>query len=119
MKRDKYLYWGFTGLMCIIFTFSALMYLFSYEVAEGYFVRLGFPTWMVYPSAIVKLLGVTAILSKKSALLKEWAYAGFFFDAVMAFTAHTMAGDGEGGIAALAILAVVLSRFFESRLVKY
>lgn len=117
MKRDKYLYWGFTGLMCIIFTFSALMYLFSYEVAEGYFVRLSFPTWMVYPSAIVKLLGVTAILSKKSALLKEWAYAGFFFDAVMAFTAHTIAGDGEGGIAALAILAVVLSRFFESRVV--
>ncbi len=94
------------------------MYLFSYEVAEGYFVRLGFPTWMVYPSAIVKLLGVTAILSKKSTLLKEWAYAGFFFDAVMAFTAHSMAGDGEGGIAALAILAVILSRFFESRLAR-
>ena len=84
MNWNRIIYWGATGIMCAIFLFSAGMYLSNYEMVVGFYENLGFPSWMVYPSAIAKILGVIAILSKKSKLLEEWAYAGFFFDAAMA-----------------------------------
>ena len=104
--------------MCAIFLFSAGMYLSNYEMVVGFYENLGFPSWMVYPSAIAKILGVIAILSKKSKLLEEWAYAGFFFDAAMAFTAHYMVNDGAGGMAAMALIMVIVSRIFRARLAK-
>ena len=90
-----------------------MMYFFNYEMAASVFDHLGFPRWLVYPSAIAKLLGVIAILSRKSALLKEWAYAGFFFDVAIAFTAHTIAEDGGGMLSLIALVMVVISRAFE------
>ena len=115
MKRDKIIYWIATGIMCLIFTGSAMMYLFNYEMAASVFDHLGFPRWLVYPSAVLKLLGVTAVLTRKSNILKEWAYAGFFFDVAIAFTAHTIAEDGGGMLSLIALVMVVVSRFFESR----
>lgn len=96
--------------MCLVFLFSATNYFLNYEVMAGYYTALGFPTWLVYPSAIAKILGVIAILSRKSALLKEWAYAGFFFDAALAFTAHQIAQDGGWLFAAIALVSTVVSR---------
>ena len=78
-----------------------------------FFRDLGFPIWLVYPLAIAKILGVIAILSKKSKLLKEWAYAGIFFDMVLAFTAHSMVEDGGQGAAALGLVALLVSRYFD------
>jgi DoxX-like protein len=63
--------------------------------------------------AIAKILGVIIILSKKSKLLKEWAYAGMFFDMVLAFIAHYMADDGAGGMAAMGLIALIVSRYFD------
>ena len=82
-------------------------------MVSGFFADLGFPTWLLYPLATAKILGVIAILSKKSKLLKEWAYAGMFFDMTLAFTAHVMAGDGAQGLAAIGLLALVVSRYFD------
>ena len=94
---------------------SASMYFLKYDMVAGFFRDLGFPTWLVYPLATAKYLGVIAILSKKSKLLKEWAYAGMFFDMVLAFTAHTMSEDGGQGAAALGILVLLVSRYFDSK----
>ena len=116
MKTEKFIYWIATGLLCLIMFFSAMMYLFSYDSAVSFFQNLGFPTWIIYPSATVKILGVIAILSKKSKLLKEWAYAGMFFDMVLASTAHYMAQDGAGGIAAIGLLSLVISRYYDWRI---
>lgn len=82
---------------------------------EGFYTHLGFPGWLIYPSAILKILGVIAILSRKSALLKEWAYAGFFFDSAIALTAHTIAEDGAGLFAIVALFTTILSRIFHDR----
>jgi len=107
----KIAYWIFTAGMCGIFLFSAQMYFFNYEMITGYFENnMGFPAWLVYPLATAKVLGVVAVISGLSRMLKEWAYAGFFFDSVMAFSAHYMAGDGAGGMALFAIVMTVGSR---------
>ena len=88
------------------------MYLSNYELVTGFFSFLGFPLWMIYPLAILKILGVVAVLSDKSRMLKEWAYAGFAFDAICAITAHYMAGDGITLIASTALIATLVSRVF-------
>ncbi len=102
--------------MLLIFAFSATMYFINYDEVSGFFVHLGFPVWMIYPLAILKYLGIVAILTKKSELLKEWAYAGFFFDALAATVAHGMAGDGWIQASIVVMIAVVISRVMDSKL---
>jgi len=109
------IYWLSTGVMCVIFIYSAGMYFTKYEMVKGFFEQLNYPTYIVYPLAVAKILGVIAVLSRKSKVLMEWAYAGFFFDAVLATAAHYYAGHGFG-LSVIAIIAVVLSRVFYSRL---
>jgi hypothetical protein len=104
--------------MCAIFLFSACMYFSKYEMVSSFYGMFGFPIWMIYPLAGLKILGVVAILTRFSPLLKEWAYAGFFFDSLAAFSAHQVAHDGGAGLAAVALLAAIASRYFESRLHK-
>jgi uncharacterized membrane protein len=41
--------------------------------------RLGYPLYMLSILGVWKILGVIVILLPKFQLLKEWAYAGFFF----------------------------------------
>ena len=107
-------YWVATGIMCAIFIFSATMYFTKYEMVKGFFVELGYPSYLVYPLAVAKILAVIAILSNKSKMLKEWAYAGFFFDAVLASAAHYVNGEGIG-LSVLAIVAVVVSRYLDGK----
>lgn len=115
MKTNKIFYWIATAIMCLIFLFSAGMYFLNHDQVVVFFENFGFPTWLIYPLATAKILGIAAILSRKSKLLKEWAYAGFFFDGLLAFSAHQMAGDGQGGMAAVIIAATLISRFYDDK----
>ncbi|MGB1206262.1 MAG: DoxX family protein [Chitinophagales bacterium] len=77
--------------------------------------KLGFPTYIIYPLAIAKILGLVAIWTKKSEALKEWAYTGFFFNFVLALTAHININDGEFAPASVAIVLLLVSYFFEKK----
>ena len=102
--------------MCLIFLFSAYMYLSNYEQVTGFFEELMFPTWLIYPMAIAKILGVIAILSKQSKFLKELAYAGFFYDALLALCAHLINGDGGYLFSIIALSATIVSWIFDRRI---
>ncbi len=115
MKTNKLIYWISTGLLCALMLFSASMYLTKPDMVAGFFKQLNYPTYLVYPLATAKILAVVTILSRKSAFLKEWAFAGIFFDVVLAFTAHIMAQDGGWMMAFAGIVLVVVSRFFDGR----
>jgi len=116
MNINKIIYWISTGLMCLLFLFSAGMYFFNNPVIKETFTFLGFPTWVIYPLAMAKILAVISILTKQSKLLKEWAYAGLFFDSLLAFGAHWFAKDGQFAPAIIAIILILVSRFFDSKL---
>lgn len=115
MKRNKIIYWISTGILCALFMFSAMMYIFNYPRIEGFFINLGFPTWIIYPLAVLKVFGVLAILTKKINLLKELAYAGFLFDAILALSAHTIVNDGEFMPAIIAIVAITVSWIYDRK----
>jgi len=108
MKTNKIIYWVSTGLLSAMMLMSAGMYLFNTEEIQEIFLSLGFPVFVVIPLAIAKILGVIAILTRRSKAIIEWAYAGFFFDFVLAFFAHQNVNDGEhiGAVIALALLSV-------------
>lgn len=116
MNTNKILYWLFTIAMCGIFALSATMYLTKYDMVVGFFEHMGFPIWLIYPMAVAKILGILTILIKPSKLLKEWTYAGFFFNAVLATGAHHFSGDGILQMSTAAIFLVLLSRYYDGKL---
>jgi hypothetical protein len=107
MKALRATYWLVTGLLCILMIFAAVNYVFKHSLIVDVFTRLGYPAYLIYPLAAAKVFGVLAIVTKRSRMLKEWAYAGFFFDFVLAISAHVNVGDGEF-IPALASLILLL-----------
>ncbi len=109
MDRNKILYYGSTGLLTLIMLGSAGMYFFNYDEVSNVFTQLGYPTYVIYPLAVAKILGVIAIWTRKSRTLLEWAYAGFFFDTLLAAAAHLHAGDESQYGALVAMLMVFIS----------
>lgn len=114
-KRDKIIYWIATGLLTALMLMSAGMYFFQNDMVSETFTKLGFPTYIIYPLAIAKILGLIAIWTKKSAMLKEWAYAGFFFNFLLALSAHINVGDGEYLPAAVAMLLLAVSYAYSKK----
>ena len=70
--------------------------------------RLGYPVYFLTILGIWKILGVIAILIPRFQLLKEWAYAGFFF----AMTGALDFASGNGGYCVKAILGPVFQTIF-------
>jgi len=116
MKVEKIIYWVATLVMCGVFAFSAQMYFRNTEMVQGFFSALGYPTYLVIPLAILKVLGIIAITTRFSKMLTEWAYAGFLIDATLAFTAHTVAQDGGHLFSVIAIVSTIVSRYLYGRL---
>jgi len=116
MKRNRIIYWGSTGLLCGMMTASAAMYVFGNAEVSAVFAALGYPTYLVYPLAVAKLLGVLAILTKRSPFLKDLAYAGFFYDFLLAGSAHLHAGDGDIIPALAALLLLIVSFVYDRKL---
>ena len=113
MDIKKIIFYASTGLLTALLLFSAGMYFFNHEYIVQAFQHLGYPAYLIYPLAVAKILGLIAIWSDISKFLKNLAYAGFFYDTVLAYTAHIMAGDGALSLALLGIILVVVSYFTE------
>ena len=111
MSSQKILFWITTVILTGIMLFSVYNYFFNHEIIKGFFEGYNYPTYLVYPLAIVKLLGLLAIWGNFSSFLKEWAYAGFFFNTLLAFVAHIHADDGGYLFALIAFICVLISYF--------
>lgn len=118
MKKDKIIYWVSTGIMCFIFLFSAQIYFFNYDMVTQFFKSLNFPVWLVYPLAIAKVFGVIIVLINRPILLKELAYAGFFYNSLLALTSHLIAKDGGYFLSLFALIATIVSRIYNPLVTK-
>lgn len=112
-KNKKLIYYIATGLLTLLMVMSSSMYIFKHEMVQGFFTQLGYPTYLIYPLAFAKILGLIAIWTRKSSTLKEWAYAGFFFDFVLAGVAHLSVSDGGHWTALVALVLLLVSYNFE------
>ena len=109
MKIYKILYYVSTGLFSALMLFSVFNYFANTEVVANMFDGFGYPSYLIYPLAIAKLLGLLTLWFGSNKTLKEWAYAGFFFNVILAFFAHYMIGDGEQMGAIIACVLLIIS----------
>jgi hypothetical protein len=111
-KRDTVIYIVVTGLFSLMLLAGAITYFVKYEMTSDMFISLGVPTEIIYPLAIVKILGILAIWVVKNRVIKFLAYLGFALDLTFAIVAHLMAGDGGAIGPAVPLVLLIISYVF-------
>lgn len=92
-KRKKIIYWVATIWLCLGMISTGIVQLIHLEEEVEKMSALGYPLYFLTLIGIWKLLGVVAVLLPGYPLLKEWAYAGFFFLMSGAVFSHAAVGD--------------------------
>ena len=86
MKRITLIYWIVTGLFAAFMIFSSISNVtLEPEAVAMLSGRLGYPEYIIPFLGAAKILGAIAILIPSFRRIKEWAYAGLFFDLFGAF----------------------------------
>lgn len=113
-KRNKIIYWVATLWLALGMLSTAIVQLIKMDEEVQNFTHLGYPLYLMTLLGVWKILGVIAILIPKFPLLKEWAYAGFFFAMSGALFSHMISGDDAIALFGPALLLVltVLSWYF-------
>jgi uncharacterized membrane protein YphA (DoxX/SURF4 family) len=92
-KRKLIVYWIATCLLAFGMLGSGLAQIFQAKQMVDLIAPLGYPLYFLYIIGTWKILGVIAILIPRFKLVKEWAYAGFFFVMTGALVSHLASGD--------------------------
>ena len=98
-KTRKIAYWIATLWLALGMTSTGIVQLIKVKAEVDKITHLGYPEYLLTLLAIWKFLGVIAVLIPKFALVKEWAYAGFFFAMSGAIFSHIAVGNPFGEIA--------------------
>ncbi|MGN7720336.1 DoxX family protein [Chitinophaga sp. 22620] len=109
-KRNKIIYWIATIWLALGMISTAIVQLMQMKEEVDNVTRLGYPPYILTIIGVWKILGVVVILIPKFPLVKEWAYAGFFFAMTGALISHFVLGNSFGvyyGALLLLILTVV------------
>ncbi|ANH80323.1 DoxX-like family protein [Niabella ginsenosidivorans] len=106
-KRDKILYWIATAWLALGMLSTGIVQLIRQKEETVMMEHLGYPVYLLTLLGIWKILGVIAILIPKYPLLKEWAYAGFFFAMSGAIFSHLASEDGGKGLFGPSLLLVL------------
>lgn len=92
-KRNKIIYWIATIWLSLGMVSTGIVQLIRMEEEVEVFAHLGYPPYLLTILGVWKILGVIAILIPRYPLLKEWAYAGFFFAMSGAVFSHFAVRD--------------------------
>ena len=92
-KGSKITYWIATIWLSLGMTSTGIVQLIQLKEEVTRMEILGYPGYFLTIIGVWKLLGVMAVLIPKYPLLKEWAYAGFFFVATGAVFSHAAVGS--------------------------
>ena len=120
-KRSKIIYWIATLWLALGMLSTGALQLFKVR-AEGAvappgvygITHLGYPVYFLTILGVWKILGVVALLIPKFPLVKEWAYAGFFFAMSGAIFSHIASGSPGNAIfpSLLLLILTVVSWYF-------
>jgi hypothetical protein len=113
-KRNKIIYWIATIWLSLGMVSTAIVQLIPVEEEAEKMKVLGYPSYFLTILGVWKLLGVVAVLVPKFPVLKEWAYAGFFFAMTGAAISHMVMSDPMGEIfpSLLLLLLTIVSWYF-------
>jgi hypothetical protein len=115
-KRNKIIYWVATIWLALGMVSTAAVQLLKMKEGQGgadSMAHLGYPTYLLTILGVWKILGVVTVLIPKLPLLKEWAYAGFFFTMTGAMFSHIAVGDSVTAILpSLLLLVLTLTSWY-------
>lgn len=116
-KRNKIIYWIFTIWLALGMLSTGAAQLFKVKTGPSgvdSIIHLGYPVYFLTILAVWKILGGITVLIPKFPLLKEWAYAGFFFAMSGAILSHIATGDSMTGIfpSLLLLVLTMISWYF-------
>jgi hypothetical protein len=108
MKRKMIAYWITTGLIAFFIGSGGAAQVAQYlGNRHGIVPLLGYPMYFFGILGFWKVLGAIAILAPRFPLLKEWAYAGIFFDLTgAAASCAAVGGYGAYGFHVIAPLVL-------------
>jgi hypothetical protein len=101
-------YWAVTAALVLETGTGAVLDILKTPSVRDTLVHLGYPDYLLVILGVWKLLAVVALLVPRVPLVKEWAYAGIFFEMTGAVASHLAAGDGFGTWAVAAVFAIVI-----------
>src|SRR5260221_5477325 len=116
-KRNKIIYWIATLWLALGMVSTGAVQLFRAKEGQGgldSITNLGYPVYILTILGVWKMLGVVAVLVPKFPLVKEWAYAGFFFVMTGAIFSHVASGNSISEILPplLLLILTVISWYF-------
>lgn len=114
-KRNKIIYWTATAWLALGMLSTAAVQLFKGKEGQGgvdMIQQLGYPVYFLTLMGTWKILGVFAVLLPKFPLVKEWAYAGFFFAMTGAIFSHIAAGSATEIFPSLLLLILTIVSWF-------
>jgi len=113
-KRNKIIYWILTLFLSVGMLAGGIQQTLQIGGYNEIITKLHYPLYLLTILGVWKILGVIAILIPKFPLLKEWAYAGFFFAMSGAVISHLAVGQNftETIPALILLTATVLSWYF-------
>ena len=113
-KKNKIIYWISTIWLALGMLSTGVVQLLKPEEEIAKITHLGYPVYFLTILGIWKILGVAAVLIPKFPILKEWAYAGFFFAMSGAAISHIALGDSVSEIfpSLLLLSLTVVSWYF-------
>lgn len=106
-KRNKIIYWIATIWLALGMTSTGIVQLLRPEGEVDFILKLGYPEYFLTILGISKILGVIAILIPRFPIVKEWAYAGFFFTMLGALYSHIVMGSAASDIFPPVLLLVL------------
>jgi hypothetical protein len=87
-------YWTFTVLLVFELVAGSVWNLLQIEWVRLQLTHLGYPLYFAYILGVWLIGGAAVIIAPGFPRLKEWAYAGSFFQFSGAVASHLLAGDG-------------------------
>lgn len=115
MKTKRIVYWAATGMLSLAMLISGLFPLFDNTHAVEEYTKLGYPTYLITFISSAKILALLTLLYNRFKKLTEWAYAGLFFDFLLAFLAHYKVSDGEHWGVLFPMLFLLTSYYYKDQ----
>jgi uncharacterized membrane protein YphA (DoxX/SURF4 family) len=97
-------YWVTTALVVSELAVGGVWDILRVPQVRGLIERLGYPLYFLVILGIWKLLGAVALVIPRFPRLKEWAYAGVFFDLTGAVASLSASGLIDAGTATYPIV---------------
>lgn len=113
-KAGKIIYWITTGFLAFGMVAGGVQQLLQIGgYVEIIVDQLGYPIYVLSILGFWKILGVIAVLVPRLPLVKEWAYAGFFFAMSGAAVSHLTMGQPFGeAIPSLILLTMTVTSWY-------